>query len=257
MSEKIGIDLGSRSVKIAIAKGSAAIELFDYDSIFFYDEFGSPKKDGFKLDMRRLGLGNDASIYATGYGRNALNIAGAKVVPEIQAHTRGAIYQTGFSDFTLIDLGGQDSKVISVRDSVVFDFYMNDRCAASAGRYLENMAKVLGLTLAELSSYYDNPEPLTTICAVFGESELVSKIARGVAKERLAAGVNAQIIRRIAGPLESRKPKRIVLVGGVALNGAIAKLLAAAYSVPVIIPEHPQHNAALGLLAPGRQAPTG
>lgn len=248
MNAKIGLDLGSRSVKIAILGRSGIPELHDYDTTQFYDNFGHASEEGFQLDLNKFGVDEHSEVMATGYGRNALTIANAKVVPEIQAHTRGAVYQTGMTHFTLIDLGGQDSKIISVRDSRVHDFYMNDRCAASAGRYIENMAKILGMSLARLSTYYEDPEPLSATCAVFGESELVAKIAKGVSKERLAAGVNAQIIQRIAGPLSSREPRRIVLVGGVARNGAIAKLLSKKYNIPIIIPKYPQHNAAIGLI---------
>ncbi len=248
MKSKIGIDLGSRSVKIAILGKSGTPALYDYDTTRFYDEFGRSGEGGFRLDLDKFGVQEDSEIYATGYGRNALTIADAEVVPEIQAHTHGAVYQTGLTDFTLIDLGGQDSKVITVQDSKVQDFYMNDRCAASAGRYIENMAKILGMSLSKLSTYFENPEQLSATCAVFGESELVAKIARGVPKERLAAGVNAQIIQRISGPLSSREPRIIVLVGGVARNSAISKLLAIKYDIPVIIPKYPQHNAAIGLI---------
>jgi predicted CoA-substrate-specific enzyme activase len=248
MRTKIGIDLGSRSIKIAILGKSGQPELFDYDSTQFYDEFGHASENGFVLDLDKFGADKDSLVFATGYGRNALSIANAEVVPEIQAHTSGAVYQTGIQDFTLIDLGGQDSKVITVREGKVHDFYMNDRCAASAGRYIENMAKILGMSLSKISTYFEDPEPLSATCAVFGESELVAKIAKGISKEHLAAGVNAQIIQRIAGPLSSRTPTRIVLVGGVARNSAISKLLAMKYYVPVIIPKYPQHNAAIGLL---------
>ncbi len=248
MKTLIGLDLGSRSVKIAILGKSGTPKLFDYDTTQFYDSFGRSSESGFLLDIAKFDVDEDSSILATGYGRNALTIANAHVVPEIQAHTTGAVHQTGLKNFTLIDLGGQDSKVITVIDGKVHDFYMNDRCAASAGRYIENMAKILGMSLPKISSYFENPEPLSATCAVFGESELVAKIAKGVPKERLAAGVNAQIIQRITGPLASRRPARIVLVGGVARNEAISKLLAIKYQVPILIPKYPQHNGAIGLL---------
>ncbi|RKZ30593.1 2-hydroxyglutaryl-CoA dehydratase [bacterium] len=244
----IAIDLGSRAVKIAIVKGEEPFELFAYDTALFYSEFGEPATDGFRLDMSRFGVSDDAIVRATGYGRNALNIADAEVAPEIQAHVAGAVFQTGLTDFTLVDLGGQDSKIVWVKDGTVDDFFMNDRCAASAGRYLENMANVLRMSLDELSRYWENPEPLSATCAVFGESELVAKLAKGVDRRRLAAGVNAQILRRFAAKLDSNPPGKIVLVGGVAKNGAIAKLLAIRYDIPIIIPEHPQHNACLGLI---------
>ncbi len=249
MTPILGIDLGSRAVKIAVKSEGQQLWLSTYDTALFYEQFGSPASDGFQLDISKFGLPEDASVRATGYGRNACNIAGAEITPEIQAHANGAIYQTGLADFTLLDLGGQDSKIVRVEGGKVGDFFMNDRCAASAGRYLENMAKILGMSLYSLSEHWENPEPLSATCAVFGESELVAKLAKGADKNQLAAGVNAQIIQRFAPNLDSKPPKRVVLVGGVAKNGAIARLLAIRYDVPIIIPEHPQHNGAIGLVA--------
>jgi len=245
----LALDLGSRSVKIALQKKDSGIELYDYDTALFYDQFGEPSNSGFQIDFSKFGLNSKPLIKATGYGRNALNIADAEITPEIQAHAKGAIYQTGMSDFTLLDLGGQDSKIIWIEDSKIEDFFMNNRCAASAGRYLENMANTLGMGLEELSRYWENPEKLSATCAVFGESELVGKMAKGVSRERLAAGVNQQIVKKFAAKLDARPPQHLVLVGGVAMNQAITKLLAIKYQIRIIIPEYPQHNGVIGLFS--------
>lgn len=243
----IALDLGSRSVKIAISDGFI-IDYNIYDTSSFFSECGKPEIDGFKLDFDKFGLEKGARVFATGYGRNALSIASAIVLPEIQAHALGAIEQTGLKDTAVVDLGGQDSKIIWLENGRIRDFFMNDRCAASAGRYIENMASVLGMTLAEISNYYESPERLTTTCAVFGESEIVSKLARGADKYRLAAGVNLQIVNKISAKLANSPVPNIVLVGGVAKNSAIAKLLGQTTGVPVVIPKYPQFNAVIGLI---------
>ncbi len=248
MSDILALDLGSRSVKVGIVIDGGDPDFHIYDTALFYGEFGTPSESGFRLNLERFGVGPDTIIRATGYGRNALNIAGAHVTPEIQAHAAGAVAQTGLADFTLIDLGGQDSKIIRVVDGEVEDFYMNNRCAASAGRYIENMAAVLGISLDELSQYSEDPEPLSATCAVFGESELVAKLAKGVDRYRLAAGVNHQIVKKIASKLDASPPNRIILTGGVALNQAVARIIAQRYLKPVIIPKYPQFNAVIGLL---------
>jgi len=244
----LAIDLGSRNVKIGL-KENADIRFYQYDTAQFYSDFGAPGEEGFVLNFAKFGISEPVSIIATGYGRNALNIASAEVTPEIQAHAAGAVFQTGLKEFTLIDMGGQDSKVIWVEDGKVKDFYMNNRCAASAGRYLENMARILGMSLRELGNYWEDPEPLSATCAVFGESELVAKLAKGISTEKLAAGVNGQILNRFASKLDSNPPKRVVLVGGVAKSGAIQKLLSIRYNIPIIVPDKPEYNAVIGLLA--------
>ncbi|MCK5833972.1 2-hydroxyglutaryl-CoA dehydratase [bacterium] len=248
MRQLLGIDLGSRSVKMGIVT-EEQMQFYIYNTSLFFSEMGNSSTEGFILDKTKLGIEEDISVFATGYGRHALNIADATVIPEIQAHARGAIEQTGLSDFALIDLGGQDSKIIWIEDSQVTDFYMNDRCAASAGRYVENMAAVIGMDLDEISQYYENPEKLSSTCAVFGESEIVAKLASGVDKKRLAAGINLQIVKKFASKLESRFLDRIVLVGGVAKNSAISRLLSSQFCLPVIIPKFPQFNAVIGLLS--------
>ncbi|HHS49520.1 MAG TPA: 2-hydroxyglutaryl-CoA dehydratase [candidate division Zixibacteria bacterium] len=248
MKQILGIDLGSRSVKIAVRNGEdVAFRVFD--TAKFFSELGKPSDAGFVLDREKLDIDDDCPVHATGYGRNSLNIANAEIVPEIQAHTLGAIEQTGIEDFTLIDLGGQDSKVVRVEAGRVAGFRMNDRCAASAGRYIENMAGVLGMSLEEISLHWENPEKLTSTCAVFGESEIVAKLAKGVDRARLASGVNLQIVNKISAELEAMPPRIIVLVGGVALNIAIPRLLAQKFKISVIIPEFPQFNAVIGLVS--------
>ena len=246
--ETVAFDLGSRSVKIGILKGSGEPEFYAYDTALFYAEFGRATEEGFSPSREKLGVSESARMLATGYGRNALNIAGAEVVPEIQAHAAGAVYQTGLEDFTLVDLGGQDSKIIRVRGGRVVDFHMNERCAASAGRYLENMASILGYSLSELSEFVENPAKLSATCAVFGESELVAKLAMGVPREKLAAGVNRQIVERFGSRLDANPPGKLVLAGGVAKNDAVAKLLSSRYSVNVLIPRFPQYNGVIGLI---------
>ena len=122
---------------------------------------------------------------ATGYGRNTLNLKGVRVVSEIRAHVSGALFQTGLRDFTLLDMGGQDTKVALVRNGRLQDFVMNDKCAASSGRYLENMAAILEVDLKELSSYWEEPVRLDATCGIFGESELIGQILRGHSVARL------------------------------------------------------------------------
>ena len=164
----------------------------------------------------------------------------------MKAHTIGALWQTGLTDFTLLDLGGQDSKVIRVRGGRMDDFQLNDKCAASTGRYLENMATVLGISLDEMSQHYLNPIELSATCAIFGESELIGRIVEGVPVAELAAGVNYSIFRRIKPMLLALASKTVVFTGGVALGPAVAHWVREETGSEVVVPPQPQINGAIG-----------
>jgi predicted CoA-substrate-specific enzyme activase len=241
-----GIDLGSRSVKLVVMdqEGVKRSELFE--TVQFYRKFGQHKENGLVVDFASVGVGEVDNVVATGYGRNTINIVGATIIAELKAHTIGAMWQTGLKDFTLLDLGGQDSKVIKVRKGKMVDFATNDKCAASTGRYLENMATVLGVSLAELSSYQENPVELSATCAIFGESELIGRIVEGYSIPELAAGVNYTIFKRIKPMLNSLASEVVVFTGGVALGKAIGKIISSELGVEVIVPQYPQLNGAIG-----------
>ncbi len=245
-----GIDLGSRSVKIGLMKAEKEkleiMRLERLDTITFYREYGRKDGDRLQVDLAGLGLPEVDLLVSTGYGRNTLQLTGGEVIPELKAHMLGAVYQTGLESFTLVDLGGQDSKIIQVQRGRMTDFLTNDKCAASSGRYLENMAQVLGITLDQLGEYGENPVELNSTCAVFGESELIGKIVEGFSLSELAAGVNATIIKRILPLLRSFPGEMLVFTGGVAANQAVRKLLANESGRKVIVPPEPQFNGAIG-----------
>lgn len=260
-----GIDLGSRSVKLALGPGDLAkgdpgkggqgrdnrevlkkLRFDKFDTIEFYRNYGRKQGDSLAVDFGGLGLPVIERVVSTGYGRNTLRIMGGKVIPEIKAHVLGAMFQTGLTDFTLLDLGGQDSKIIKVRKGKMVDFLTNDKCAASSGRYLENMAAVLGITLEELGKHWEEPVDLSSTCAVFGESELIGKIVEGYSIPQLAAGVNYTIFKRVQPLLRQHGSEVIIFTGGVARSGAMRSIFAHELGVEVIVPEFPQYNGAIG-----------
>jgi predicted CoA-substrate-specific enzyme activase len=243
-----GLDLGSRTVKLAVMNDEKT-KITDtkiFETITFYKQYAS-MQDGFlTVDLAALGVDIFSKITATGYGRNTINIKGVQVIPELKAHTLGALWQTGLLDFTLLDLGGQDSKVIKVKGGKMVDFQTNDKCAASTGRYLENMAAVLGISLEELAKCSENPVELNATCAIFGESELIGRIVEGYSQAEMAAGVNYTIFKRIKPMLLSLLSDKLVLVGGVAKGCAVGKFISKELDVEVIIPKEPQMNGAIG-----------
>ena len=253
---KAGIDLGSRWVKIAATSDGRSYDVRRFDTASFYRDHTRAGADGaVRLEASGLGLAAGAGIASTGYGRNVVRLAGSRVVPEIKAHVLGARMLTGLEDFTLVDIGGQDAKVARVEGGRMTAFETNDKCAASSGRYLENMARALAMTVEDLGRYADEPEPLNSTCAVYGETEVVGKIAAGVPYERIAAGVNLNVVQRIlpmlarvASGMSSGAPglAPLVVVGGVALNGAVVGFLEAAVPGDVVAPVHAMYTGALG-----------
>lgn len=244
-----GIDLGSRNVKVALMGENDSFKFFTLETIKFYKEWGKLQDGSLVVDLAGM-LGVDAgkvkNIASTGYGRQTVKLKGAKAIPEIKAHVLGAIHFTGLRDFTLLDLGGQDSKVALVRGGKMVDFETNDKCAASTGRYLENMALVLDITMDELSKHYQEPVDLSATCAIFGETELVGKIVEGYSLESLAAGVNHAIYKRVRPMLARLQSEKIVFTGGVARNQALRRIIENDLQLEVVVPENPAYAGAVG-----------
>ena len=241
----IGIDLGSRNVKIVRFAAGKIIEKKIYDTIKFYRHYGKNVNNRLQLDWERLELPRE-DIVATGYGKMTIELEGAVQIPEIQAHSIGAVYQSKLADFTLLDIGGQDTKVIKIRKSRAVDFLTNDRCAASSGRYMENMAAVLGISLQELASYNQDPVELSSTCAIFGETEIIARIVEGYSLERLAAGVNYALYKRFSTMLNKLYSDIIIMSGGGSLNQALRDIIARETGCQVIELDEPFFNGALG-----------
>jgi predicted CoA-substrate-specific enzyme activase len=243
----LGVDAGSRQVKLAVSDGSDIVFTAKLDTIKFYIEL---KNGGANLDVKRLNALSNAPdferLVSTGYGRNNVKMEGGFVIPEIHAHVSGALFQTGLADFTLVDLGGQDTKVVNVKNGMVDDFVMNDKCAAGSGRYLENIAHALDVSLTRLGKCHENPAPLSNTCATFGESEVIELVSEGVAVDSILAGANRSVVSRLLPMVVRYKPKVIVATGGVAKNEAIRKMLSDETGVEVIVPNDPQLNGAIG-----------
>jgi predicted CoA-substrate-specific enzyme activase len=247
----LGIDLGSRRIKMTALSDNRLLWSKSFDTIPFYKQFSGIHEGKLTIDFRAVGIDlhdgeNLMPVVATGYGRNNIDLANARIIPEIQAHCKGAEFQTGLYNFTLLDLGGQDTKVARVEKGLLVDFVMNDKCAASSGRYLESMAAVLDIKLEELSRHWENPVPLNATCGIFGESELIGKIIEGHPLETLCAGVNSALLKRILPMLRPFDQDVLVITGGVAKNSALVELLKNRTKARVMVPAHPQLNGAIG-----------
>lgn len=240
----LGIDLGSREVKIAVMKDNKIIQKQKVSTMSFYRDYCS--YDGkVTVDLDKLDIDDIDIAVSTGYGRNNTDLNKFTPINEIKAHVYGGFYQTGLKDFILLDIGGQDVKVVKVEKGITTDLELNEKCAASCGRYLENMANVLEISMNDMSKEYENPVELNATCAVFSESELIGKIAEGIDIKSLCSGVNYSLYKRLNSLLTKFKGRKLVLTGGVANNIAIKEYLKKDYDEIISVKE-PQFNGAIG-----------
>ena len=168
--------------------------------------------------LTELGIDwEQAAVVATGYGRISVPYAD-KCVTEITCHGRGACHIFESDNLTVIDIGGQDTKLICVEDGMVKDFIMNDKCSAGTGRFLEIMANTLAVKPEELCELaaQGGGVSISSMCTVFAESEVISLIGRGERKENIAFGVVDSIVKKVAtqaGRLNLKNTK-VCLTGG-------------------------------------------
>jgi predicted CoA-substrate-specific enzyme activase len=237
----IGLDIGSRTVKRATVEDGQLVEHHvmsnTHDPLSVCDELLS----GHRADR----------VVATGYGRHLYaEHRDADVVTEIRAVTLGARHQVPGAR-TLLDIGGQDTKVIALdAGGSIAKFEMNDRCAAGTGRFLEVMATALSYPMAdfvEAGRTATGSQSINAMCTVFAESEVISSTARGTDRAELARGVHEAVARRATSMLR-RLPleDEILFCGGGALNACLHQLIASALGREVRRPPEPQILAALG-----------
>ena len=201
------------------------------------------------LEKAGMLMGDLGYVISTGYGRRSVSFAN-KAVTEIICHAAG-VSSLMPQARTIIDIGGQDSKVIGLDDNGnVSNFVMNDKCAAGTGRFLEVMAGVLGVEISEMGTISllgRDPCQISSTCTVFAESEMVSLRAEGKSRENLLAGIHKAMSHRVAimGKSVGFK-KEVVFTGGVAKNVGIKKAMEAEIELPILVPEEPQIMGALG-----------
>lgn len=241
----LGLDFGSRYVKLVHTQGEKGWGRRRLDSLTFYRDYLERKEGRLHIRWERLGLPAPAALVATGYGKNLLKDH-FPTITEIRAHFLGACSLNGRQDFVLLEMGGQDTKVLYIKGGRVFDFLTNDRCAAGTGRYLENMARFLKMPLPQFAAAWEDPVDISHTCAIFGESELVGHLLEGTAPARIAAGVNASVARRAQLMVRRYSCATLVFVGGVARNRAVVRLLQHGSGLQILVPPFPQFIGALG-----------
>ncbi len=208
-------------------------------------------EEAFSRALSEAGAAPSSVVFtvSTGYGRDMAASAELKVT-EITCHAKGARHLFPEAR-TVLDIGGQDSKVIRLNTyGKVADFAMNDKCAAGTGRFLEVMARTLELDLEEMgprSLLYRKTVTVSSMCTVFAESEVISLIASGTPPEDIARGIHLAIADRIAALAERLgMAGPAVMTGGVAKNPGARRALEEKFGFPLLVPAEPQLAGALG-----------
>ncbi len=246
-----GLDIGSRTIALVEWDGSRIVR----EQVVFTG--ANPVANTQKLMEGR----HYDHLVATGYGRRLAmeNAIADEAISEITAYAAG-VYKLYPEAGSVLDIGGQDSKAISLgQKGSVANFEMNDRCAAGTGRFLENMAVVLNLDIQDFGDFAlragGKVIPLSSMCTVFAESEVISHISRGEDAHEIALGLHKAIVSRVAGMVRrvGLKPQ-FVFAGGVALNSCMRRLLVQELNTEVTVPENPQTVGALGAAVKAAQS---
>lgn len=219
----VGIDIGSTASKVVVLDEDKKTIL--HTKLCPSGWNSRETSEDIKNWLESLDLG-EMRIVATGYGRVSVPYAD-KTVTEITCHAKGALFLNP-ADMTVIDIGGQDTKVIVVNNGMVSDFLMNDKCSAGTGKFLEVMANRLGLTLEEMFEYASlgTPVQISSVCTVFAESEIISLMGKGTSREDIASGVVHSIVKKVASlSLKRLENDEVFLTGGFCDSDFIIKEL--------------------------------
>ncbi|MCF2620946.1 acyl-CoA dehydratase activase [Collinsella tanakaei] len=242
----IGVDIGSTATKVTVLDDDGALvhsELMPtgYSSVDAADRVARA------LAAAGYDVESDAvRIVATGYGRIAVPYAD-KVVTEITCHGIGAARLFG-PQGTVVDVGGQDTKVIQLKGGRVVKFTMNDKCAAGTGRFLEIMADRLGVSQEEMARLAREgaETKISSMCTVFAESEVISLVGRGVPRADIARGVIDSVVARVAALAGQSPAGPFFLTGGLCDNAFVVERLADALGAPVTTCPEARYAGALG-----------
>ncbi len=249
MEYYVGIDTGSLTTEVVVVDASGNMVSYTIHPTG-YDPIGATTM-AMETALGKAGISRDQvkRTVATGYGRISIPFADKKVT-EISCHAMGAHHlypDTG----TVIDIGGQDSKVIHVgQGGKVLDFAMNDKCAAGTGRFLEVMASTFQLSLDELGELClkaTEAIPISSVCTVFAESEVISLIAQNKPKEDIILGLHTAIVNRVWNMVQTVGVHgAVTMTGGVAKNKGVVTLFEKKLDKPIHVYHEPQIVGALG-----------
>lgn len=240
----IGIDIGSTASKVCILEPGKEPQYEVLPTGWNSKITANNIRENLE---KKLGDLDNCIIAATGYGRISVEYAD-HVITEISCHGRGG-YEMIDRDCTIVDIGGQDTKYINVVNGRPVDFLMNDKCAAGTGKFIEVMANRLGVTIEEMFDIAKTGKaiPISSLCTVFAESEVINYMGEGRSKEDLAAGVIDSVAQKVM-TLVQRKDIQdtVVITGGLSDNEYFAELLSSKLGKKVLAMPNGRYAGALG-----------
>ena len=244
----MGIDVGSTASKCVIMKDGQEIVAKSLVPVGTGTS-GPARAIAEVLDNAKMTREQMDFVLATGYGRNSLDGLADLQMSELSCHARGASFL--FPEVhTVIDIGGQDVKVLQIENGVMTNFVMNDKCAAGTGRFLDVMARVLEVKvedLGTLGAQSTKNVSISSTCTVFAESEVISQLSLDTDKRDIINGIHHSVASRVAG-LAHRVGVRdqVVMTGGVAQNTGVVKALEEELGHIIYTSPLTQYNGALG-----------
>lgn len=237
----LGIDSGSTYTKGAIFDGKKIINTYKIRT-------SAKPKESIYLVYNKLFSKDIKYTITTGYGRNLLKESN-KTVTEITCHAQGAAFLNEKTRI-IIDLGGQDCKVIQLDNSLnVIDFIMNDKCAAGTGRFIEVMMRILEEDISNIDEFVKdkNKVNISSMCTVFAESEIISLLSKDVARGDIALGVIDSIAKRTANFARRLKLQNdVFFTGGLANSNSFRNILREHLDLDVVTDELSQYAGAIG-----------
>ncbi|MGV9861845.1 acyl-CoA dehydratase activase [Rhodococcus koreensis] len=245
----MGVDLGSTTAKSVIVDRHGSILASDVVQMGAVSRAGLSRSMAGALTAADLDESAITATIATGYGRRMVPGVG-RTFTEITCHARGVAALCPGTRL-VVDIGGQDSKAIVIDDEgLVENFSMNDRCASGTGRFFEVLARAIECEIAELADLAlagDKDLEVSSMCATFAETEIISLLARGERREDIAASVHRAVSARTLGLVSHvGKHTPVVMTGGVARNAAVVHFLEDSLGTPVTVPDTPQISGAYG-----------
>ena len=245
----VGIDVGSTASKCIVLKDGKEIVA---KSLIDVGAGTSGPQRAIEAVLNEAGMKKEDMAYtlATGYGRTSLMDGIAdKQMSELSCHAKGATFLFP-NVHTVIDIGGQDVKVLHIDNGAMTNFQMNDKCAAGTGRFLDVMARVLEVKvedLGRLGAMSRKKVGISSTCTVFAESEVISQLAMGTDKCDIIDGIHRSVAHRVTG-LAHRigVVPDVVMTGGVAQNEGVVKALQDELGCPIKTSPLTQYNGALG-----------
>ena len=241
----IGIDSGSVATKAVLFDGENIVKKIIIPTGW------SPKttsKQAYDILIEGIDKDKIKKVIGTGYGRVSMDFVDKKVT-EITCHTKG-IFHLNKNIRTILDIGGQDSKVINIDENGnVVNFIMNDKCAAGTGKFLEITSQKLGSDIINIDDLAEGatPENISSMCTVFAESEIISLLAQDIPKENIAAGILKSIANKGVSILnKGRIEGELAFTGGLAQSKELVKILENNLNKKIFIAEDAQIVGALG-----------